>query len=89
MILAIAYIIRSGILWIRWVLLALLVIGISGMVIALLLPVSNKPTTLDWCMIVVQNALQCTATIILFVPYHISKAGTDEQSIASVQDDSN
>ena len=81
LLLAIAYIIRSGRLWIRWVLLALMIIGVSAMIFALFSSASNKPTTLDWCVIVVQNALQITATLLLFFPYHVPKADIFENEM--------
>jgi hypothetical protein len=84
LLLAIAYVIRSGRLWIRWLLLAIIIVGLFATVAALLSSVTIKLTTIDWCTNAIEDIIQITATILLFIPYHVPTSHIIEESDISL-----
>ncbi len=79
LLLGIAYAVRKGQLWVRWILLALIVVGVFASVVTLLASATSNPKTVEWYMELLQDAIQFTATIVLFIPYHVPEVNELEQ----------
>jgi hypothetical protein len=70
-LLGIAYAIRKGWLWIRWLLLALVVVGVFASIVTLWSVAIQKPKTIEWYLEILQDAIQFAAAILLFIPYNV------------------
>src|SRR6185437_2310254 len=67
LLIGVAFLIRRGYKWVKWVLLVLFFPGI--VIAAISLPLIFKSSVIDGWISVLQNIIQTVALILLFIPY--------------------
>jgi drug/metabolite transporter (DMT)-like permease len=74
LLLGVAFALRKRQLWIRWPLLALILMGILGIIVTAFTSIGNKQKAYVWCIETFQDVIQLTAAILLFIPYDVPQA---------------
>jgi drug/metabolite transporter (DMT)-like permease len=72
-LLGVAFALRKKQLWIRWPLLILILIGILGIIFTAFTSIGAKQKAYIWCIEILQDIIQLTAAILLFIPYDITQ----------------
>jgi len=75
-----AYLVRNGYSWVRWALLALLLLSIAAAAVALPVLLKSKLSNALYLSLA-QLVVQGVAVILLFIPYQIPVEGPEETEI--------